>query len=541
MLTKDRALGLLQNKKSVLYFGGCCIIWCMFIYIVLQKGYTIFAYNTPKEVREMNTVVFAEHFAFGDNLYALSKLDNSFPVVTSMYGFLVPLVLAPFIRLFSFCALNALQICELVTLLVEIAGAVFFYRLLLEKTSQHLLSVIGMVFFYYCYWRYNGFGGAFPDQWGISLSVILMYILYKDRIRDVCRPAVYAAIVIGLFYIKQYFVLTAIGLCVYIFWYSKNEFKRLVLFGILEGIISVFLVYWIFPLYFSEALPIGQGQTSTSNIPYSVNQIRVLNEVYKGVIFFGILYVFIILYKIIYKKELIRAFSYEFCQLACILPPTIYIAQNGGTCYTYYLQLWYPYVVVCGIVSAARIIDCIKPPEYKAIRLYSYVIYCIALLFTFYQMVRVIPFFECDFMTNEEKIAWENSYNILDEYAEKGAILVPMLLSNYCLEKDMETADYGQAQFNTEKNLQNYKNSKLWTKLFLVRYTSVLLEKNIYYNNVQIKRNIENQAYSCIALTSAGDYWLQEDDIIDAGYHVLRTESLPSGGARWNVTFYVRD
>ena len=534
-------IGLQKNKKSLLYCVCCCLIWCLFFYIVFQKGCTIFNCDTPKEIREMNTVVFADHFASGDNLYAVSKLDNSIPVATSMYGFLVPLILAPFIWLFSFTSLNALQICELITLLVEIAGAFFFYRLLWRKTSHNLLSAIGMIFFYYCYWRYHGFGGAFPDQWGVSLSVILMYIIYEDSVREICRPGKYAAIVIALFYVKPYFVFTVIGLCVYILLYSRAAFKKLVLYGISEGILSVFVVYWLFPLYFSEALPIGQGQTTTSNWPYSLNQVKELSKAYEAVMFFCVLNLLFFIYKRVKNKQLKVGFSYELCQSICIFPFTIYIAQNEGTIYTYFLQLWYPYVTVCGIVSAVAILDRIKFLKSQNMKIVCYALCPAMVLISFDQMLRVMPFFECHMMTEEEKAAWENSYRILDEYVAKGEILVPMLLSGYCIENDMETADYGQAHYNSSKNLQNYEESKLWTNLFLVKYTGALLEKNIHYENVQIKDAIKNQLYSCIALSSVGDYRLSGDEILDAGYRVLEKETLYSGNQKWNVVFYVRD
>lgn len=227
----DKVKGILQNKKSLLYLCCCCAAWILFLVIVFQKGYAILAYNTPKEIREMNTVVFAYHFAQGDNLYAASVMDNEIPAATSVYGILVPLILAPFLRIFSFTPLNALQICEAVTLCVEIIGAFFFYRLLYQKTSHRLLSVIGMILFYYCYWRVDAFGGAFPDQWGLTLSVILMWAICQDESREQYRPGLYAAMIIALFYIKQYFVFTVIGLCIYTFIRSKKKFGWLALYG----------------------------------------------------------------------------------------------------------------------------------------------------------------------------------------------------------------------------------------------------------------------------------------------------------------------
>ncbi len=530
-----------KNRKAVLYYGCWGVMWLLFAAIVLQKGIVIFAYGTLQEVREMNAVVFADCFAHGNNLYAVSNLDNSIPVPTSMYGFLVPLIMAPFIRLLSFTGLNSLQICELVTLAVEITGALFFYRLLYRRTSQRLSAAVGMVFFYYCYYRYNGFGGAFPDQWGLSLSVILMNMLYEDKARNTYRPGLYAAVIIALFYIKQYFVFAVFGLCVYLFFYSKEAFKKLLLYGIGEGVISVLLIYWIFPLYFSEALPIGQGQTSASNILFSIGQMKVLNKVYMGVIVFGILYLFITLYRMIKKEGQKKEISYELCQLVCILPFTIYIAQNEGANHIYYLQLWYPYVIACCITAMGAVIDMIKTWQSLKIRLFCYILCCASVLFSLDQMLRVFPFFQCYVMTKEDKAAWERSYQVLEKYAGKGQILVPMLLSNYCLENGIATSDYGQAQYNSPDNLENYKTSRLWPHLFLVKYAEPILEKNIYYNTVTIKEAVSNQEYSCIALTSLGDYWLAQGEVVDAGYRILQTESLPSGKQRWEVTFYIKE
>lgn len=534
---------LWQNRKAILYYGCVSVMWILFVAIVLQKGALIFLNGTPQEIREMNTVVFADYFAHGKNLYAVSNLESAIPAPTSMYGFLVPLILAFFVRLFSFTGLSSLQICELITLAVEITGALFFYRLFYRKTSQRLTAVVGMVFFYYCYWRYDGFGGAFPDQWGITLSIILLYLVDRDTDRNAYRPGLYAAFIIGLFYIKQYFVFAVIGLCVYLFIRSKKEFTKLILYGIGEGFFSVLLVYCVFPLYFSEALPIGQGQTNTSDMAHSIGQIRVLNEVYKGAIVFGCVYFFMLLYQKINRKKWRGGgkILYEFCQLVCILPLTVYIAQNGGTTYTYYLQLWYPYVAACCTVAMGAVIDAVKARQSIRIRIVCYALCCLSVLFSLYQMLRAVPFFKCYFMTEQERAAWDRSYQILEEYAQKGDILVPMLLSDYCLKNDMETSDYGQAQYNSPKNLENYKQNDLWQHLFLVRYTEAVLEKNIHYNNVIIKQALANQEYSCIALTSAEDYWLTQEEVTGAGYVILQTEKLISGRTCWDVTFYVKE
>ena len=527
----------LKIQKSLLYKIFHYMMCILFLFIVLQKGYTSIVYNTPKELREMNTAAFAYHFAHGKNLYASSVLKNTIPAATSMYGFLVPLILAPFVRIFSFTSLNALQICELITLIVEIAGALFFYRLLYRKTSHHLISVTGMLFFYSCYWRYSGFAGAYPDQWGLTLSIILMDMLHNDKSKNVYHPALYVGTILCLFYIKQYFVLTTIGLFVYLFIYSKSDWKKFILYGITFGSISIFLTHWIFPLYFSEVFPIGHGQILMGDPGYSLKQLLKLSRNYGGIIVFGFLHIYIDIHTMIKKKELKKEFSYELCQLIFLLPIIFYIAENQGTNYTYYLQLWYPYVILYCMTSIPFLAKYIKSIQQKNIRVLCSILQYILVIAT---LIKIMPFFQCSFMTDEEKDAWKRSYNILEEYSSKGDILVSMLLSDYCLENDIATSNYGQAEYNSSTNLQNYKNNKLWRNLFLFDYTEEILQSNIAYN-AQIKDNISMQAYSCIAITYTWEYWISEDELTNAGYHILTTETLPTGSQYWNVTFYTTD
>ncbi len=542
MLMRER-LVVLKNGKSALYLLACCMIWVLFLGIVLQKGYTVIAYNTPKEVREMSSVVFAYHFAEGDNLYAASALNQSIPPATCVYGILMPLILAPCIRILSFTPLNALQICELVTLVFEVVGAIFFYRLLCKKTSSHWLSAVGMFFFYSCYFRVDGFAGAFPDQWGLTLSVILMSAICRDELRGHYRPGLYAAIIIGLFYTKQYFVFIVVGLCVYVFMRSKKTFGLLALYGVGGGIASIILVDCFFPLYFSEALAIMQEQVGpVFALKFSMGQVWEINKVYVGIIVFGVLNAFIAIYNLAKKKEVKREFSYEFCQMICMFPIVLYLAQNPGNYYAYWFQLWYPFVIVCCITSTVVVLHRIYSWRYAKIRAFVLGMCAILMGCSFYQMMYTPPFFfKCDLMTDEEREAWKHSYSILEEYAQEGDILVPMLLSNYCLENDIETVDYGHAQCNVPFTLENYKNSKLWTNFFLVDYTEELLEKCIRYNDVEIRNKIADQDYSCIALTSVKDYGLTEQEVIDSGYHILTKEELPSGRQHWEVVFYIKD
>lgn len=529
-------------KNKIPYTSCCCLLFSLFLYFILQKGYTIIAYNTPKELREMNTVVFAHQFAHFNNPYSYAALNNGTPPPTSIYGFIVPLLMSPFIHLFSLVHLSSLQTCELLTLMVEVVGAVFFYRLLHRKTNHILLSIVGTILFYTCFWRCSAFGGAFPDQWGLSVSIILMDLLHVDEQKQHYRPFVYAACLIILFYTKQYFVLAAAGLCIYMYIYSRKDLVRLIIYGAIMGCASVVLIYILFPLYFSEVFPIAQGQTLTGNSSYSLNQIKMLSLYYGPIVLFAVIGIIRKAYGMIKNRHMRGIVTYELCQIIVSIVPLYKIAENQGTNYTYYLQLWYPYIILFGVVSLYELVKVII--EYKnqiVTNSKKHLIAMISLAFiyilTAYSVLRVLPSFRCTLMTSEQQEAWNHAYNILDRYSADGEILVTMLLSEYCIENGITTSNYGQAEYNNSNNLQNYKDNKIWRNVFLFGYTEELLQKNISYNQM-VKDNIYNQVYNCIAIVYAGEYHLADNDFTDAGYHIIASEELMSGDQCWHTTFY---
>lgn len=50
------------------------------------------------------------------------------------------------------------------------------------------------------------------------------------------------------------------------------------------------------------------------------------------------------------------------------------------------------------------------------------------------------------------------------------------------IKKEIATSNYGQAEFNNLKNLENYRKNRLWRNIFLFDDTEALLQKNISYN-----------------------------------------------------------
>ena len=175
-LLKERSMKVRNFMPLILY----TICLCFLLYSLLTKFYIAFTENVPREYREMNSIKFAVDFAANMNPYAGDLLDQDYPFATNMYGIAMPLFLSIFVRIFGCITnLSILQICQIVTVFIELFGVCMIYYIGYVKTHSHLLSVFSSLLLMACYWRYSAFAGAFPDSYGITLSIFLfLLVLY---------------------------------------------------------------------------------------------------------------------------------------------------------------------------------------------------------------------------------------------------------------------------------------------------------------------------------------------------------------------------
>lgn len=526
----------IENKTTAISKTLLIICPLVAVAFVSHKFLTVFAADVPRELREMNLVVFAKAFSEGRNLYQPSVLDTYIPTATNLYGFLAPLLISLFIRISEGIGLSALRVSEITALIIECIGIWFAYKALLLRTGKAAYSLLGAIILDSCYWRYSAFGGSFPDQWGLTVGFLLTYLIIKDERDKKYHPYIYALIIILLFYIKQYFIFWLVGVGVYLMLKSVGDFIKYAVTGIIGGIISIFAVDKMFPLYFGEVFPIAQGSTGNNSITDSLKQ--VIEQTvwsYKALVFF--LFIFVVYSIWERKKGKVTGNSfrdsvftyYEFCQMICVFPFSIIISRNEGTRYTYNLQLWWPYVIIFALSLLPVMAKKLMPYRIKAGHIIVFVViaYC---LWDCKSLIISKP------LNNDQINAWDNAYEILDRYSEEGDILVSPHLSAYCLENGIETSDYGQAEFNSADSLRGYLNNKLWVTLF--PETERLLRNNIEYNTLILDK-IYRHGYTCIALTDSARYWLDESDIIAAGYSVDTEMELVAGGETLPTVFYV--
>lgn len=514
------------------------ILFFALVFLVSLKFYTILKADVPRELREANMAILAYDFANGVNPYSIDRLNDLMPMATSLYGFVVPLLLSPFVRAGEFFGIGVLRICQIVTLLIESVGLFFGYKLVIYKMNK--LYAIGVtILLYSCYWRYDACGGAFPDQWGVTLLIILAYMIYYGQ-KEVYRPKLYAIIMVVLFFIKSYFVFATFGVALFLWIHSKKDCIRFIISGIICGVGSFICVGIVFPLYFSMILPIGAGTTFNCGFLFSVKQLFEMSCRFYGLLLIVIMaYIVSLLFPRKCKnknRKVIDACykltsSFSFCEILCILPLVIVIARNGGTYYTYYLQLLFPWIILFSAEALMGIIELKQTytREYFNTQIIVGVIFSISIVMC-RNLIVSTPL-------NASEIAdWKQVYSMLDRYTAEGDILVSAHLASYCIDNKIPTAEYGQQEFNNSTNLRSYESKKWQQKIFPMADDILLM--NVNYND-EVKQNIKSKKYSCVMITDATKYELDEDFLFEAGYSILDERMLITGTELWNTKIYV--
>ena len=528
------------NSRKIEWFLFCSAVLLLVVLIGL-KFYSVLIINIPHEFREVNLVAFAKSFADEKNLYSFSALKEEIPPATNQYGLLVPLFLAPFVKIGEIFGVEALRIAQLATIFVEIVGLLLVYLIIMKNCGNRLFAIFGAIVSYSCFWRYAAFGGAFPDQWGLTFALLMTYCVIRFEQQKQHKVIVYALMCVVMFYIKQYFVFNAVGLSVYfIFYFSKRDFAKFVLWNTIFGAISALWVVKIFPLYFPEAIALTSGAVGDAGWSFSLVQIKNMAfHYYPLVSVIYICLVFLQIVKLADKKfeksevgENLKG-KFLFVQSICMLPIVAVLSRNIGTYYTYYLQLWWIYVILYVFINLSDVVSFVADKISHRIKYSKRLIEILLLLISVFAVSHLIVEKPLNYSQIND---WKKAYGIMNIYHNKGEILVSPHLSAYCLEHNIQTSDYGQAEFNSVGNLNNFKNHWLYPEIF--PETERILLKNIEYNR-QIKEKVKNREYVLIALADMGKYSLTKEEIEASGYKKMEEIILVTGTQKWKTKFYI--
>lgn len=516
-----------KKKESIVLFGVLIVL----LVFIVAKLLSVITYDIPQEFREATLPYFAQCWADGINLYSKETLEWAVPAATSVYGFLIPLILAPFVKIGGWLGISALQTCQFLTWCVEIVGVWIAYKAVILKTKDRICSLGAAVMVYACYWRYSAFGGAFPDQWGMTLMMFLMWTIAKDDSRKKIRPLLYASIVVVLYFIKQYFVFCGAGVVIYLLARSWRDALKFCVIGGCLGIVCLLGSYFLFPLYLAESLPNAQGSSFDGGWEYSLSQIwELASSRYSAVSLLFIVGLVISLVDRTDRKN--RLASFEMCMIVGTLPLLAKMACNIGTYWTYYTEMWWPFVVISAFVAISRMNQMYFVKRHTASLVFVVAVVVVSVL-------QASSFLFERQLSSEEYAEWREAYSVLDSESKKGEILVSPHLADYCIKHRLATPDYGQAEYNDARSLGQFEGKRMWRTLFPV--AGDILRKQIAYNK-QIKENVKQRRYSCIALSKYSRYEIDEQELKDSGYGLYKTLVLKTGNDKeqaWETKFYI--
>ena len=500
--------------------------------------------RVPKTFREMTMIKYAVDFSRGMNPYAQELLSSDFPFNSGCYGCLQALMTGFLLKLVS--VEDALLVAELFSIALDMTTAMVMYFILRSRKCERwiaLFAVMVVELVLFCY------GAAYPHSVGMLLMLLLIFLINRDNRRKEFHPAVYAVIAVLSFYAKQYFLLTAPCVFVYLLIQSPKDSRKLLLYGLLFGFGSLFAVWNIFPLYIPLTLVRASIDSNMKDLNYAISQLyQAFIMKYLAVTVLAFLGFLILAVKTVRvvgnqwvnmrSKILIclRTVSYEGVSLIVSFLPVVEISKNQGQFCEYFEQLLVPYACIIGAMALNKLW---KPYKQGTIRtVVSIFLVCMA-LFAGWNNFQLTAGKVFTLDIGHLQRSWKETEQILDQFAPEQKMIVPALLSNYCMVRDIYTDDYGQAQYNSMTAMRKLKRKPLYDKLFpaMDKIISMTLDYRGY-----VQSNIDKGYYELLMLNSdnRGSLNCHNLKVGEGNYELYGEKKIPTPVGEYLVKIYIR-
>ena len=221
--------------------------------VIVIFGSQIFLVVTlrmPKTFREMTMIKYALDFSRGINPYASELLNDDLPFNSGCYGFLQAILTAGILKFVSLK--NALLATELLSLGLDMLSALFLYLTLRGRQCERWIALFAATVISLVLYQS---GAAYPHSIGMLLLFFTIWLVGKDTRKEKYHPFAYAVLAILSFYAKQYFLIMAPCLFIYLLIRSPKDALKLTIYGIVIGFGSLIAVYFVLP-----AADAGKGQ-----------------------------------------------------------------------------------------------------------------------------------------------------------------------------------------------------------------------------------------------------------------------------------------
>lgn len=537
------------SKKNLVYNLMAIPVLLYTIYLLFTIASASFTdAKYPNEYREAVNIQLTEAFMQGDNPYALDNLKTQEPGVFYLYG--------PVYSLFTACIgtiipMDIFLLHYVVTFFAMLLSAGIAAFMVSEYTKTITAPAFAFVLIILCHWRY-GYVNAIPDSFALCLSILVLFVLTRPRFRH--KAAACAWLTVTIFFTKQYFVLIAGTVILYLLLVSKKEVMKYIFYcgTILSG--CLVFIFIKCPLYLTYAIYFVKGPGSgvvggSKGTNYNNSQIMYIGGMFICLFLVATFDILRMLWKrsvrmhLLFKekdKPLIqlecsaekewygsRSIIFDilfWIQMAVSGICMLYLGKNGGAWISYYLQLFMPSLIIVSIVA----IDGYRPKKlYKWLAIGFYgVMITVTLVKTDARLTK-------NLVDEEATRHWVEAYDMLDDHLD-GEIYYMPLLAFHGLTNGQYMYNTGQPFVITEKFYKQYLDSEAARTMF--PYAGELFMQHLNFRD-KILQKVRSGEYSLVTNISEADVIFTKEDLL-LHYKEEKVIELRTGNQVWQVEFW---
>ena len=503
--------------------------------------HTVADADIPNEYREAANVLLTRVFIQGDNPYSLSSLKGELPGFIYLYGPLYSCITAV---IASIIPIDIVLIHYIVTFICMAASGIFAALTVSRFSHSAAAPVSAFLFLLVCHWRY-GFVNAVPDSMALMFMMIILYVLTLDNFKY--KPSLCAVLTLASFFTKQYFLLVAGTVFIYLFIYErKSAFKYVLDCAILAAALALIItltcpLFWTYTIYLAKGPGAGVAGHITKNGvkvtsgSYNLQQIMSIGGLF---LFFFVVEAAGVIASII-RKKYTKADVLMLIHLGvsgiCLVG---YLGKNGGAWLSYYLELFIPALVTGSVIMLEKMTQLYlnADPSGKKRKYILAAVVVSYLLMTGFTIMRVEQRLPKTPMDDGDYLAWDKAQSYVDGYSYGEEYLYP-LLAYYGIVNDEYIYNSGQPFVVSEKFYNKYLESNTAQKYF--PYARDIFVQHLDYRK-EIISKVLNGEYSLV--TYIPDY--EADEVFTAKdlehkYTLSETLTLRTGRQLWDVQFWV--
>ncbi len=464
-------------------------------------------------------------------------------------------------------------------LLCMIGSGVFAYLIINRYSTQTVTPMLGALLMLFCHWRF-GYLSTSPISLGIFLSVLIMFLATAEKVKG--RALLTALLSVALFYVKLYFVTIAVAVFVYDLLTDRHEGGMFFGACLFEGAISVIVIQYLWPLYFTYSLYFINGTQMWEALEKVLTLLPIAAVPLTGMIAMRSFlemspaeyvmdqysYIFLVFAPMVLalfaglivagrrkavkpatgtpesrqttesdekkdaetkhqKKKILPqndALTLALIQLLVQGICLFYLGREKGAYLSYFLQLFVPSLILAGLICVSKYLQ-----QFRLIgNLAVLIAVMVSSIFLGYKKLPL------HMMTEQEIADWEKAQDYIEEYHSKGKIYYSPILDYLAIRQGETAYDNGHTGVMVPGIRETWQQDRLAKSIF--PNAGELIDKHLVYQD-HLYEDVRNHNYSLITIGEGG-FYLYGDFLTECGYKKTDTLPLAVGNATYDIEFW---